>query len=91
MAEDGVAEDVEHVVPVVGQRKGVNDGIQMDDKHRCNCCGAQQAYCTESWQFAGLDCVEDVENCWQEEREREECCEGEEVKDLRSVDGSNVV
>lgn len=27
VAEDGVAEDVEHVVPVVCQRKGVNDGI----------------------------------------------------------------
>lgn len=91
VAEDGVAEDVEHVVPVVGQRKGVDDGIQMDDKHRCNCCGDQQAYSTESWQLAGLDCVEDVDNCWQEEREREECCEGEKIKDLRSMNGSDVV
>jgi len=26
-AEDGVAEDVEHVVAVVGEGKGVNDGV----------------------------------------------------------------
>lgn len=30
-AEDGVPEDVEHVVAVVGEREGVDDGVIFDD------------------------------------------------------------
>lgn len=35
MAKDSVAEDVEHVVPIIGKCEWVDDSIELDDKLCC--------------------------------------------------------
>lgn len=61
MAEDGVAEDVEYVVAVVGEGEGVDEGVVFDDDEDCQQCGEDD------------DCFEDEVECflgWRSGRRR---------------------
>ena len=51
-SSDSMAEDVEHVVPVVGKSKRMDDGVELDDRNREN-KGSQDANHVEQGRPSG--------------------------------------
>lgn len=102
-AADGVAEDVEHVMPVIGEGKGVDDCVESDDcegqdggQGRIERVGDERGsacVCVEYGRAVGGGpyLIQRGDDSWDNEWEGEKGEERPDIKHLRQVNRGDVI
>ena len=62
MVENGVPEDIEHVMPVIRKREGVDYRIEVNNHQSNNCGRCKPENCAQMWQMAIFRALENFQD-----------------------------